>query len=371
MARGLGEDPAGARWFRSPGRVNLMGDHTDYNEGFCLPVAIDLDCVVAVHRSQDGRIRLRTLDIGPWSSDALDIEADGGDDPRGVEPNWGRYVAGVARALAERGRPSVGLTGVISSTVPPGSGLASSAALEVACGLALCHVAGFQLPARELALACREGEEVATGVPCGVMDQLVALLARAGCALLIDCRSLAVDPVPIPDDLAILVVHSGVPRSLDQTAYAERRSSCEAIAATLGLRSLRDADPTAVSTHPLARHVVSENERVLATARALASGDRSALGRLLEESHRSLRDDFAVSTPELDALVQALVEAGALGARLTGAGFGGCVVALAERPAADTVLRRAIARYEAETGRPARPFLLRAVDGAGPLDPEA
>lgn len=299
----------------------------------------------------------------------MDIGADGGEDPRGVEPAWGRYVAGVARALARRGRPPVGLTGVISSTVPPGSGLASSAALEVACGLALCHVAGFELPPRELALACREGEEVATGVPCGIMDQLVALLGRAGCALLMDCRTLAVDPVPIPSDLAVLVVHSGVPRSLDQTAYAERRASCEAIAATLGLHSLRDAEPAAVSAHPLARHVVSENERVLATARALASDDRSALGRLLAESHRSLRDDFGVSTPELDALVQALVEAGALGARLTGAGFGGCVVAFAERPAAETVLKRATERYEAETGRRARPFVLRAVEGAGPVDP--
>jgi galactokinase len=327
---------------RAPGRVNLIGDHTDYNEGFVLPLAIDLETVVRARPRADAEIRLRS-------------------DTSGWEP----YAAAVAQVLAERGRAAVGIEGTISSSVPVGAGLSSSAALEVALALALCDAAGFELPPLQLALACQEAELLATGVPCGIMDQLASVAGVAGHALLIDCRSLEVRPIRLPSELAVLVVHSGVSRQLADSAYAERRAACEAVAARLEVRALRDATAEQVRDEPRARHVVSENARVLAAGAALAAGDTAALGPLLSESHRSLRDDYEVSTPELDVLVAALEKAGALGARLTGAGFGGCVVALARAADAEQVAAGAIARYGAETGLEPRLFRCRAAAGAG------
>jgi galactokinase len=354
--------PEDLRWFRAPGRVNLMGDHTDYNEGLVLPVAIDRDCLIASRPRSDGRVRVRSLE----AEGSVDVAADGSEDPAAVEPAWGRYVAGVVRALAELGRPPVGVDAVLSSTVPVGSGLASSGALEVALALALCDAAWFSAAPEELAAACRDAELAATGVPCGIMDQLVALRARAGSALLIDCRSLELEPVPLPPDLAILAVHSGLPRALETSAYAERRAACEAAARRLGLPALRDATADQVLDEPVARHVVSENARVAETALALRAGDRPALGGLFGESHASLRDDFGVSTPELDALVSALVDSGAVGARLTGAGFGGCVIALVERRRLVHVVEAAVERYRAETGIEPEPFVCRSSSAAGP-----
>jgi galactokinase len=350
--------------FRAPGRVNLIGDHTDYNDGFVLPLAIDLECVVRVESTDDGTIRLRSRAI----KGRLEIPADGSAAPRRVKPSWGRYVAGVARVLGEAGRAPVGVEGVVESSVPAGSGLSSSAALEVAAALALCDAAGFELPLLDLALACQRAEHVATGVPSGIMDQLISLGGRAGHAVLIDCRSLSLEPIPLPEDVAIVVVHSGMARTLAGSQYAERRAACERVAARLGVKALRDAEPAQVADEPRARHVVSENARVLAAARALADGDAETLGRLLRESHASLRDDYEVSTPELDALVEALEAAGALGARLTGAGFGGCVVALAPREGADRIGADAAEAYRARTGLEPRVFRCRAVDGAGPAD---
>jgi galactokinase len=357
---------SGERWFRAPGRVNLIGDHTDYNEGFVLPVAIDLSCVVRARRTDDGVVRLRSDDV----TGTVELAADGTTEPTDVEQMWGRYAAGVVGTLAERGRPAVGMDAVVSSTIPLGAGLSSSAALEVALGLALCDVAEFELSTLELALACQEAEQVATGVPCGIMDQLASLAGLHNHALLIDCRSLDVRPIPLPPRLAVLIVHSGVSRGLVDSEYAERREACEAIAALLGLQSLRDATPEQVADEPRARHVVSENARVLRAAEALESGDVAALGPLLNESHASLRDDFEVSTPELDALVEALRDAGAIGARLTGAGFGGCVVGLASRDDADRIVETAAGRYWAQTGRQPRAFVFRAVDGAGRIPPQ-
>jgi galactokinase len=202
------------------------------------------------------------------------------------------------------------------------------------------------------------------------MDQLASLAGRHNHALLIDCRSLEVTPIPLPPRLAVLIVHSGMSRALVDSAYAERREACESVAALLGLSSLRDATLEQVADEPRARHVVTENARVLEAARALEDGDVAALGPLLNESHASLRDDFEVSTPELDALVEALRDAGAIGARLTGAGFGGCVVGLAARDEADRILETAAGRYWAQTGRQPRAFVFRAVDGAGRIPPQ-
>jgi galactokinase len=201
------------------------------------------------------------------------------------------------------------------------------------------------------------------------MDQLAALFGRAGHALLVDCRSLEIEPVPLPRTLAVVVVHSGLPRTLAGSAYAERRAACEAAAARLGLATLRDATPDQVRDDPRARHVVSENARVLEFVAALRAGDVNALGPLLLASHESLRTDFEVSTPELDLLVELLVGAGALGARLTGAGFGGCVIALVQRNHADDLVAKTVTRYRATTGLEPVAFTARAVDGAGRADP--
>jgi galactokinase len=354
-------DSASARWFRAPGRVNVVGDHTDYNEGFVLPLAIDRHCLVAARPAST--VRVHSLD----TAGAVDLPADGSADPAEIEPPWGRLVAAVVRELARLGRPAVGMDAIVASDVPLGAGLSSSAAFEVACATALASLAGWESSPRELALACRDAEESATGVPCGIMDQLASVCGRRNAALLIDCRSLDVRPVPLPEQLALLVVHSGIPRTLGASAYADRRRACEHLARTLGLTALRDATASDVAGEPLGRHVVSENARVLGAAQALGEEDLGALGRLLVESHASLRDDFEVSTPELDVLVEELLAAGALGARLTGAGFGGCVVAACESGSEEAVAAAVIARYRRRTDLAARAFVGRAVDGAAPV----
>jgi galactokinase len=310
----------------APGRVNLIGEHTDYTGGLVLPMAIDLGTTVegaAVEGTavEGGLVRL--------SSDAEPDDAVvplAVTDPSSVDPPWARYVAGVVSVL----RPATGFAGSVRTTLPIGAGLSSSAALEVALALAL----GFDGPPDELARACQEAEQVASGVPCGVMDQLAVAAGVAGHALLIDCSTLTVDPVPLPAGVEVVVVDSGVRRALAGSAYAQRRTECEAAARAVGV-PLREATPADVAgihdavLRRRARHVVSENERVRAIVGAFAAADHTMIGVVMNESHASLRDDFDVSTPELDALVARLTRTpGVIGARLTGAGFGGCAVAL-------------------------------------------
>lgn len=206
-------DRSDIRFFRAPGRVNLMGDHTDYQEGFVLPMAVDRECVLGWSATPDRRVRVASRSF----EGTVDVAADGSDDPATVLPEWGRLVAGAVRALAELGRPAVGLDGVLASSLPPGAGMSSSAAVEVACALALCEAAGFDLARTALALVCQRAEHLATGVPCGVMDPMAVLHGVAGHALLLDCRSLEVVPVPLPDDLTVLAVHTGVARALGAT----------------------------------------------------------------------------------------------------------------------------------------------------------
>jgi len=310
-------------------------------------------------------VRARSLDLDA----EVEIPADGSADPASLLPAWGRYVAGVVRELAAAGRPPAGLHAVLASDVPLGSGLSSSAALEISCAVALAEIADWHPGAHVLAEACRMAEETATGVPCGIMDQLVSLVGRDGEAVLIDCRSLELRPVPLPDRLAVLVVHSGIARSLDASGYAERRRACEALARRLGLEALRDATPEQVADEPLGRHVVSENARVLKAEQALGQGDLEALGQIFDASHVSLAEDFRVSTPDLDLLVDILVDAGAFGARLTGAGFGGCVAAACDVETVDRVTREATTRYRERTRLEPTAFVCRPVDGAGPFDP--
>jgi galactokinase len=332
--------------WRAPGRVNLIGDHTDYCEGFVLPMAIDRECTLSLTQTAGDRVLARSEQL----DGVVDVGANAGDDPRRVEPAWGRFVAGVVQVLTERGAHFRGLELSVSSTVPAGSGLSSSTALAVALTLALAEEAQLELDRREAAQLALEAEVRATGVPGGLMDQLASLFGEVDHALLIDCRTLAIEPIRMPERISVPVIHSGKPRTLADSEYAERRAVCQQAAADLGLAALRDATLDQVRDNPRARHVVTENARVLACADALRAGDVETVGSLMVASHASLRDDFAVSTRELDLLVELLVEAGAFGARLTGAGFGGCVVAVAARDDATDVLDRAADRYQAATG---------------------
>jgi galactokinase len=235
----------------------------------------------------------------------------------------------------------------------------------------LNDVAGFSLPPRELALAAQRAEHVATGVPCGTQDQLSSVFGRAGHALLIDCRSFAIEPLPLPDSIKVLVVHSGVPRTLEGSPYAERRAESEAVATRLGVRVLRDATLDQVKGEPRGRHVVSEMIRVRAFADALRSGELEALGPLMLASHASSRDNMEVSTPELDALVDCLMTSGAIGARLTGAGFGGCVVALVPSERAEVIATNSTRAYRERTTMEPTAWIVSAADGAGPTDAPA
>ncbi len=349
------------RVVRAPGRVNLIGDHTDYAEGFVLPMAIDRACTVRYKAAGGHRVHATSEQL----AGVVDVAADGSDDPRSVDPRWGGFVAGAVRTVGGRGgAPLPGLDLDVTSTVPSGSGLSSSSALAVALTMALAGAAGVALAPDDVARSALDAEVQATGVPGGLMDQLASVHGVADHALLIDCRTLEVEPIPLPRELAVLVVHSGLPRTLAGSAYAERRAATVAAAARLGLPTLRDATLEQVDGDPFARHVVTENARVLAFADALRDHDLDALGPLLLGSHASLRDDFAVSTPELDLLVDLLVEHGARGARLTGAGFGGCVVALVQRNHADDLAAKVVPRYGAATGLEALAFTARATDGA-------
>jgi galactokinase len=340
--------------------VNLIGDHTDYAEGLVLPMAIDHECVVIARARRTPETRARSMQLPG------EVVLGAGARLDQVEPRWGRFVAGAIAALSARGVAAPPAELVVTSDVPAGSGLSSSSALSVALVLALGDLAGAVLARTEVARIAGDAETLATGVRGGLMDQLTAVHGVRGRALVIDCRRLRTEPVPLPSGVSVLVAHSGVPRSLADSAYSARRAAVDAAAARLGVRALRDATLDQVEDDPIARHVVTENARVVAFARALVRGDLAALGRLMLESHASLRDDFAVSTPELDALVESFVSAGALGARLTGAGFGGCVVALAASARAAGVMDATRDGYRSRTGIETIPVAVEATDGAGP-----
>lgn len=306
----------------APGRVNLIGDHTDYTGGWVLPMAIDRGTTVELRRGGSS-VELTSASEPEEFRAPLGLSREEAASTAG----WGRYVAGVMAVL----RPSAGGTGTVSSDLPIGAGLSSSSSLTVAAALAL----GFGGSALDLARLGQQAETLGSGVPGGIMDQLCSAAGVAGHALLIDCTNLTVDPVPLPPEAEVLVAHCGRPRTLVGSPYAERRAACEAAAGQIGpLRDASLADAESLADRVLrrrARHVVTENTRVLAAAEALGAADLAAVGSLMSASHASLRDDFEVSTPELDALVMQLEAVrGVFGARLTGAGFGGCVVALAE-----------------------------------------
>ena len=327
---------------RAPGRVNLMGDHTDYSGGLVLPVAINRYVTLDVAPRSDGATVLRSQGF----EGVTKLSSDGRLDEGG--PPWGRYAAAVHRELAELGRPEVGIEGSVRSDIPVGAGVSSSAAFEVALATAFCGVAGLAPDPKDLALACQRAEHRAVGVPCGPMDQLASALGIAGHALRIDCGTLDVRPVRLP-------AGSHDPRARfcgpsPTRAHRLCRAPCRGGARPSGR----------------VRHVESENERVDALCGLLEASilDRVSIGSVFAASHRSLAEDFEVSTAELDLLVALALSEGAFAARLTGAGFGGSVVALVDVDQAAAVGARVVARYRAESGLPGTAHLCEAVAGA-------
>jgi len=358
------------RLWRAPGRVNLIGEHTDYNLGFVLPMALELACYTAAAPRPDGRLRVYSENLGEAREWLLSELSDLG--PAG---DWSDYPLGVARELVSAGFPVRPSNLLIWSTVPPGSGLSSSAALEVSVALALLD--GRRIEPLELARLCRRAENNFVGAPCGIMDQYVAVFGRAGSAIRIDCRSLEHQAVPLPPEASILAVNTMVKHELGQSAYPQRVRECQEAAEALGAQSLRDVrleqleqarDRLARIPYRRARHVLTENRRVDEFVSACAAGDLEAMGRALVASHRSLRDDYEVSCEELDFLVEtALALPGVMGARMTGGGFGGCTVNLLRAGYAEDFARAVTEAYQRRFGRAPQVYPCRPSAGAGEL----
>lgn len=357
---------------RAPGRVNLLGEHTDYNEGFVLPVAVDRAAWIAASPRPDPVAHIFALDLGEESAFPLNPVP-----PR--EGNWADYPRGVAWALGERNFSLSGLNAVLTSDVPIGAGLSSSAAVEVAFAWAWRALSDLPLERTEVALLCQRAENEYVGVRCGIMDQMASVWGRAGYAILLDCRTLEVNHVPIPAGVAIVVADTLVRRELAASEYNRRRRECEEAVRILaqyipGIRALRDVTPEDLERfgHRLppvllkrARHVVHSNARVLTAVEAFRIGDLEAVGQAMRRSHISLRDDYEVSSPELDALAEAAWEVpGCYGARLTGAGFGGCIVALADAGVVDELERHLKRTYEARFGRTPTVLVCQPSEGA-------
>lgn len=364
---------------RAPGRVNLIGEHTDYNDGFVLPMALERAAWIALAPRSDGVVRLTADDLGQQGT--FDVATarsrDTRGDPRDPEGGWLEYPRGVAWALQDMGHTLVGFDGALASDVPRGAGLSSSAAVELAVAAAFAAASGFAWDASAIARAMQRVENLWVGVQSGIMDQLIGAAGVAGHALLIDCRDLTLRPVPLPAGVAVVVLDTGTRRTLVGSAYDDRRAACTRAARTLGVRALRDADVDALAAaagalDPVdlrrARHVIGENARTLEAADALAAGDVARLGHLMDASHESLRDDYEVSSPALDAIVTAARAApGCLGARMTGAGFGGCAVALVALEATEAFVAATTAAYRAATGHEPRAYVSAAAAGAGPV----
>ncbi len=365
--------PDAIRVVHAPGRVNLIGEHTDYNLGFVLPVAIDLGISVAIVPNDEGEVRLTLVETGETATFPID-------DPGPKRNHWSDYVAGIAWAMGEAGLGPRGFDGVLASDLPQGAGLSSSAAISVVSAWAL---AGGDAPPVEpmgLVHVVRRSENGYIGLNNGIMDQFASIFGRAGHALLLDCRTEHHHDIPLADpDVALVACHSGSPRKLESSAYNERRAQCDAAVAAIAttdpwVTSLRDVTPEMLAEarprlDPVvaarAEHIVFENLRVVDAVAALESGDLPALGRLFAESQASMRDLFGISSPELDALVDIATRIpGVIGARLTGAGFGGCTINLVHRDAVPALREAVLRDYPARTDLTPRVFEVQASDGA-------
>ncbi len=351
---------------RSPGRVNLIGEHTDYNDGFVLPMAIDRAIWLALRPRQDGQVHIRSLDFDQRGQFDLDSFSQ-------AQEGWLEYVKGTAWALQDAGHSLVGWEGVLAGDIPIGAGLSSSAALELAAARAFAAISNLPWDPARMALLGQKAENDWVGLNCGIMDQMISASGQAGHAVLIDCRSLATTAVALPPETTVVVMDTATRRGLVDSAYNERRAQCEAAAAFFEVPALRDVslsqfEKRAANLQPLirkrARHVISEDERTLQAVKAMHRGDAYRLGRLMAASHASLRDDFEVSSQELNTMVKiAQKQAGCYGARMTGAGFGGCAVALVRSNRVDAFAGRVHQAYEAATQLTPSIYICRASDG--------
>lgn len=358
---------------QAPGRVNLIGEHTDYNGGFVLPCAIDYRTVIAARPRTDRIVRVLAADYGG----AVDEYSLDGPIERRDDAMWANYVRGVVRELQRRGLPLSGMDMAISGDVPQGAGLSSSASLTVAVGRLFATLPGMDaLTPIETALAAQHSENDFVGTRCGNMDQIISACGVEGHALLIDCRSLETRPVAIPAGAAIMILHSHVKRGLVDSEYNTRRQQCEEAARHFGVPALRDVDPAMLAergaglddvTFRRARHVVTEDARVLEATEALAAGDLARMGRLMAESHASMRDDFEITVPPVDRLVE--IVAGVVkergGVRMTGGGFGGCIVAVVPDDLVEPVREAVLRDYRAPGGEQSTIYVCRAAAGAG------
>ena len=355
----------------APGRINLIGEHTDYNDGFVFPVAIDRQTWVAASPAKD----FSAL----WSSELGEAHAF---DLRSVAPgqlqDWGKYPAGMGWALRLNGYAGENLHAAVSSDIPMGSGVSSSAALEMAFGQVWNRLETLEIRNEALAELGKECENGFVGVNSGIMDQMASAMGRAGQAMFLDTRSLEIEYAPVPEGLSVVLCDTKKPRALTSSAYNERRSQCEIAARILGVRALRDATVDDLEgkrnemtdvVYRRARHVITENARCVRFKEALAVGDLDRLGELMRASHESLRDDYEVSCPELDRMAEAAWTApGCVGARMTGAGFGGACVALVKTPKINEFIRVALAAYDAATGLGGEAMACSIVDGARVID---
>jgi galactokinase len=354
---------------RAPGRVNIIGEHTDYNDGFVLPAAIDRAIYIAARPRVDTTVRLVSADFNARSQ----FDFDTVDDPD--LPGWSKYPRGALWWLQEHGHYVPGFDAVLGGDIPIGAGLSSSAAVEVGMielGLAL---GGGKMAQVDKALAGVEVEHQFIGMPCGVMDQMASAMGKAGHVLLIDCRTLGTDPIPVPGSASIVIMDTAKQRGLVDSEYAARREQCETAAEKLGVAALRDANSAQLEAakadlgdmlYRRARHVISENSRVQVAVMALRAGGLKTVGQALRDSHASLRDDYEVSCAELDAIVEiANAQPGCYGARMTGGGFGGCAVALVENGAVDAFVAAVGPAYTARTKLTPRLYVCQAAAGSG------
>lgn len=357
---------------RAPGRVNLIGEHTDYNDGFVLPMAIERSVCIALRPRPDGQVRVYSLDLDRWAGFALA-------DMQRQEPGWGEYIKGVAWALDEAGYRLHGWEGVVGGDVPRGAGLSSSAAIELATARAFQTVSGFDWQAAAMAKLGQRAENAWVGVNCGIMDQMISAAGREDHALLIDCRSLETEAVPLPAGVVVVILDTATRRGLVDSAYNERRAQCEAAARFFGVPALRDvsverfqaeASQLDEVTQRRARHVVTENARTLAAAEAMKASDAGEMGRLMDASHVSMRDDFEISNHQLNVMVEiAQSQPGCFGARMTGGGFGGCAVALVQAGLAESFGHTVAERYQSATQLTPAIYITRATDGASVVPP--
>jgi len=352
---------------RAPGRVNLIGEHTDYNDGFVLPMAIDRAVWIALRPRDDRRVALHSLNF----DDATTLELD---NLRHEDGGWREYVKGVAHILREDGHTLRGWEGVLAGDVPIGAGLSSSAAVEMATARAFAAAGSLAWDAAHMARVGQRAENEWVGMNCGIMDQMISAAGRRDHALLIDCRTLETRPAPLPPGTAVIVLDTATRRGLVDSAYNERRAQCEAAARFFGVPALRDVDLATFEaraeeldpvTRCRARHVITENERTLAAAEAMRRGDAGEMGRLMNASHVSMRDDFEISRAEMDVMVDlAQAQPACFGARMTGGGFGGAAVALVRAAEAEAFAAAVAADYQAATGLTPQVYICAATDGA-------